>query len=276
MNHLPHPLLRPWVRKLWVTADLTQGGRCTTEHVVPTGDMHLVLRFGQIPVRQLTHAGDLLGNELPLSVLGGARAGSYLRHAAPARCVLGAMLRPGASLALFGLPATELTNAHTDLRDLAGGDVSHLRECVEEHTEPQAQLRVFEGWLLRRLLAHPGDDTTPRVHLAERMLRAQRSVSGVADAVNWSPRHLSRVFAAHTGLQPKAFSRVVNIAASLPLLATPQELVHVALERGFADQSHFQREFLRVVGLTPGQWRALSPTNHHHVPLASRFTQPVS
>jgi AraC family transcriptional regulator len=41
------------------------------------------------------------------------------------------------------------------------------------------------------------------------------------------------------------------------LMSSARVLADVALDCGFADQSHLTRTFQRVVGMTPGAWRRL-------------------
>ena len=51
--------------------------------------------------------------------------------------------------------------------------------------------------------------------------------------------------------------RVRHVCERLADLEVP--LADLALEAGFADQSHCTRVFKRLTGTTPGAWRALPP-----------------
>ncbi len=73
---------------------------------------------------------------------------------------------------------------------------------------------------------------------------------------NMSPFHLHRVFTREVGISPHAFQTTVRIARAKVLLYQGRPLRVVATETGFADQSHFTREFKRFVGLTPGAFRS--------------------
>jgi len=42
---IPAPALRPFVKLIWASEDAAVGA--TREHVLPTGRMHLVLRFSE-------------------------------------------------------------------------------------------------------------------------------------------------------------------------------------------------------------------------------------
>jgi AraC-like DNA-binding protein len=66
--------------------------------------------------------------------------------------------------------------------------------------------------------------------------------------------HLVRAFTAEIGLPPHAYQIQVRIARARALLAAGMPTVDVAVELGFADQSHFARHFQRSTGLTPGAY----------------------
>lgn len=82
------------------------------------------------------------------------------------------------------------------------------------------------------------------------------SLEQLSRVANMSPFHLHRVFTREVGMSPHAFQTTVRIARAKLLLYQGRPLRLVAAETGFADQSHFTREFKRFVGLTPGVFRS--------------------
>ena len=72
---------------------------------------------------------------------------------------------------------------------------------------------------------------------------------------NISRYHLLRLFRAAVGLPPHAYLIQKRIDYARRLLSQSLPLAEVALEAGFADQSHFARRFKEIVGITPGQYR---------------------
>jgi AraC-like DNA-binding protein len=66
--------------------------------------------------------------------------------------------------------------------------------------------------------------------------------------------HVSRTFRSATGLPPYAYLALARVRRARELLAQGCSLSAVTHEAGFWDQSHFTRQFKRVVGVPPGQY----------------------
>jgi AraC family transcriptional regulator len=103
------------------------------------------------------------------------------------------------------------------------------------------------AWL-RRVRESLGD----RYH--ERALR----IADLAEVAGVDPAYLARAFRAHYGTTAGAYLREIRVRRAADALARSSvALSQIALDSGFADQSHFTRVFSAVYGLTPRRWRAL-------------------
>jgi AraC family transcriptional regulator len=107
-----------------------------------------------------------------------------------------------------------------------------------------AESRRPPSWLLR----------------AQEMLHAQFAAglraADIARAVDVHPAHLARAFRAHFKLSMGSYVRRLRLDwAARELVRSDTSLAAVALEAGFADQSHFTRFFRRYTGLTPQAYR---------------------
>jgi AraC-like DNA-binding protein len=76
----------------------------------------------------------------------------------------------------------------------------------------------------------------------------------LAATVHMSAFHFSRMFRERVGLPPHTYLTQVRINRAKMLLDAGLPAVEVALETGFAQQSHLNRAFKRIVGVTPGQY----------------------
>lgn len=100
-------------------------------------------------------------------------------------------------------------------------------------------------WQVRRTLAH-----------VEANLASKLETRGLADVVSFSRSHFSRAFKRSLGVPPMAYVLTRRVErAKLMIATTREQLTEIALACGFADQSHLNRSFRRVVGTTPGLWR---------------------
>jgi AraC-like DNA-binding protein len=78
----------------------------------------------------------------------------------------------------------------------------------------------------------------------------------LARVAGLSPFHFHRVFSEQVGMPPHAFQTQVRVARAKALLRSGAPIPRAAAETGFADQSHLNRLFKRLVGVTPGRYRA--------------------
>lgn len=267
----PCPFLRPFVARLWATE--SAGGVCDgarkLEHVLPTGQMHLVFRLSDDPLR-LFNTDDRVGAELALSIVGGARTRFYQRDARKPRSSVGVMLMPGVAERLFGASAEALAQCHTALEELWGREAALTRERLQETDDPWRRLDIMESLIARRL-AH-SDAVHPAVAHALARLDGLATVASVVEETGFSHRHFTALFRRSVGLSPKAYSQVQRFQRTLDMARLPgSSWADIAFATGYSDQAHFAREFQRFAGVTPGLYRRLAPSaaNHLEMPFAT-------
>jgi AraC-like DNA-binding protein len=265
-------VLRPFVEKVWALDETSPGdalrGR-RREHVIPTGRMHLVFRLCDAPLHVFDDERDPVGQAVSTMVVGGARARFYVRDVSTPLCSVGALLRPGAAEILFGVHADELSGRHTALEDLWGRGAASMREELAELASPEERLDAFERMLVRRLPTVRG--LHPAVAHALQQFAATASVHDVVKQTGYSHRRFIELFSRTVGLTPKTYCRVLRfqhvLRAGTGALAS---LIDVAMASGYSDQSHFNREFRELTGVTPSRYRQAAPRAPHHVLVDSR------
>lgn len=179
------------------------------------------------------------------------------------------------TLANMEAVAYELTGWHQTIpyfRDVRVDDVVATRMIAELHetlkTEPDPF--VYESRFLATmayLVKHFAD-----IRLSEKGVRQEREsvrkarqyleenfsatvrLDDLAQYVALSPYHLLRVFHAEVGIPPHAYLQDVRIRKAQSLLEDGVPPAEVALAVGFYSQSHLNRHFKRVVGVTPKQY----------------------
>lgn len=265
MIRSPVPSLRPFVARLWHAK-----GACANaddvaehEHVLPTGTMHIAIRLDETPIR-LSSADRLGWCDFGQAVIGGPRSGFYVKQRSRSP-VVGAQLRPGAALALFGQAAHEFVEQHVALDAVWGDDVDCLRQRLVALKDPAARLALLEIFLAARLPRARA--LHPAIAQSLQQLAAGCAVGQIVEASGYSHRGFLRLFEESVGLTPKRYARVQRLQRCLARLSSPtgSGLIDIAIAAGYSDQAHFNREFREMTGLTPAQYRRLAPQVAHHV-----------
>lgn len=70
-----------------------------------------------------------------------------------------------------------------------------------------------------------------------------------------SPYHFTRIFDKELGITPHAYLIQTRIKKARQLLFSHKKLVDIAMDTGFNDQSHLNRRFKQILGVTPQQYR---------------------
>ena len=101
--------------------------------------------------------------------------------------------------------------------------------------------------------------TQTNLSLVQQMIMDQLgsalSLNDFCQLVNMSPYHLIRCFKQNYGQSPHAYQLDQRIKRARTLLKEGMSLSTIANLLGFADQSHFQRNFKKRTALTPKQYQ---------------------
>jgi AraC-like DNA-binding protein len=149
-----------------------------------------------------------------------------------------------------------VTNQAISLEAVWGAAASSLRERLAEAATPEARIRILEQCLLGRLRG--SSDRAPALRMALEAFEDPHleSVAEVNRRTGLSPKKLLALFGEEIGLTPKAYWRVRRFRAALKALGQGRSGAAVACEYGYADQSHFLREFKAIAGSSPGEYLA--------------------
>jgi AraC-like DNA-binding protein len=144
-----------------------------------------------------------------------------------------------------------------------------LLEAPAESLRSESIMRAFLGGMLSRYGERPQSfSASPRSAGIERLARVKEymrtyfqsdiTVADLAAVAGLSRAHLTRAFSAAYHLSPHVYLNAVRIAQAQTLIRLGMPLAAVAIECGFADQSHFTRRFKGSVGASPSDWRAMT------------------
>jgi AraC-like DNA-binding protein len=168
---------------------------------------------------------------------------------------VGAYFRPGRASRFFDIPLSHLADTAVAVGDIWGARGSPLSSRLADLNEA-ARIDCVESFLLARLRHRQQRTHSLDVEgLAESVLRraGRVTVDGMARAAGVSRQHLSREFRERIGVGPKLYSRLARFQSLLAHASARAAIdwARVALDTGFADQSHMIAECRQFSGLTP-------------------------
>lgn len=166
--------------------------------------------------------------------------------------VFGIQFRPATFQALWGKSMASLTDRVVPLSRVLG---PRWTKQMLATTEVEERVSIATEFLSARLAPLTREVEALR-DLVERLStdRSLLRVEDVAAALEVDARGLQRRFLRYVGVGPKWVIRRYRLIEAAEQLKTkhPPALAELADALGYADQSHFARDFKKVVGEAPG------------------------
>jgi AraC-like DNA-binding protein len=245
LRRAPHPALAAHVRTLAGWHERSDGP--VRRHELPGGRVVLVVSFGP--------SMDIDGRRFTSFAAGLHDAPVLTEHAGLGHGIQ-AYLSPLGARRLFGMPMSELTRDVVELEDLLGPAADELADRLATAPDWATRFDLLERAIARRVLA--AGPIAPELEWAWRRLLATDGavpVASLAAELGWSRRHLAVRFREELGMPPKALARIVRFERALERLRAGHDLAALALDAGYYDQAHFNRDFRAFAGTTPTAFR---------------------
>lgn len=247
----PSPALAPHVELLWSCEAYTAPHRY--ERVMPSGKVQLIFD---------------LANEASEPLAVGLQSRFETLDTWTLRSIVGAVLRPGGSRALFDEPSDALRDREVPLEDAWGTGVRRLRERLREAAGAAERFAILDAWLTAR--AARGRELHPAVRFGVDAFASRPDaarVTAVARESGWSRRRFADLFREQVGMAPKMYCRVLRFQSVVRQVnaGAPVDWAAVAAAGGYFDQSHMANEFREFSGLTPCEFLASARPFANHV-----------
>lgn len=168
-----------------------------------------------------------------------------------------ARLQPAGAVQLLGIKPADLVDTFAPITLPSG-----LLESLQAAESWQEMVGPVDAWLAQLARGKPGSDAVTRAANHLREARGIISVQDLADEAGLSLRQFQRRFQTLTGLNPKHYARICRIGQAVHRkeLEPGASWTELALECGYADQSHFIRDFKALTGALPRDFlRGQSP-----------------
>jgi AraC-like DNA-binding protein len=136
------------------------------------------------------------------------------------------------------------------LSDLQGRWAPLAGERLESLWSTLPDLAAADARLIELIGPH-----APGLARIGKAIVAASSVAGMSAATGLAPRRLQRWFAAHVGVPPRSYLRLLRFQHAFEQVPGQPSLADHAAAHGFADQAHMAREFKSMAGVPAKQAR---------------------
>lgn len=178
----------------------------------------------------------------------------------------GVRLMPGISDHFAGISTKELIGISADLRDVIGG--SDLIESICLSDSFDEQIARFNTGIAPFIDSSGGEAASPVVmEILSEIFAAEGNIhiSQLEQNLHYSRRHLSRIFLNYTGMDMKHFCMIIRFQSVLTKInhGVYRTIADTALDNGYYDQTHFQKDFRRFTDMTPKAYQKLIDASNY-------------
>lgn len=255
----PRKELRPYVRYYWTMAtDSTFG--CLT---FPIGCPQIIFHRGT-PL----YIPEIDRRQTPVTISGQVNFPAHIRASAPLEMIV-AVFYPHTIGMFIDTPPSAFYNL-----EISGYDIPciHLRDTAHRIFDCYSLdggIDIMERWLMARIKPSLNTARIGR-SVGKLMGEPSSTVGSLASTACLGTKQFGRLFLEHVGMHPKEYIRIVRFQRAMWMLQRgDRDYAGIAAYCGYADQSHFIREFRLMSGFTPGSLAG------HAVPYSDLFTDPV-
>jgi AraC-like DNA-binding protein len=247
----PGPLLQPYVRSIFIYE--AANDLAFDDTVLPSGCTEIIFNLGS--GHWQTHNGEAFVNTPPVE-LWGQLVRPFVVRSLGRNIMLGVRFYPHAVAAMLPERIDQFNNQVYDGSDVFGNAIHTLHAQLLDISSWKQRVHLVETFLLQQLSL--AGKRLPMITLVHDMMSALRrqepfeTMDTIASRYGITARYMQQLFVQNTGLTPKSYSQINRFQKSLQLVtANEMSLTAVAYECGYADQSHFIREFKAFAGTTP-------------------------
>ncbi len=190
--------------------------------------------------------------------------------------MIAVVFHPYAMSAFLNVPSSLFYNREVSGESLGDKTLHELAEKMAGCEDDALCVGLVEQWLLSQITANLFDagrkkqgffteHNLKRVAATIERIYAvpQTTVTELSSIACLSRKQYERLFAALVGMNPKEYAQIVRFQKALKLMQDSADWVgqaEIAYSCGYADQSHFVREFRRFGGHTPRSiWEECCP-----------------
>lgn len=249
----PHPLLIPYVSKMYVFESSGRLPALDRKLIVPNANFKLTLTCRNGLVARIADKTFIQNeNEISLTGLIDSPVNLDPREDVQTGTII-IEFNPLGAYRLFHLSYAEVQNQIMQLADLIGNCVKELQSQLAEASALDLKLQILQNFLITRLEKAAPDPIYDYCINSISYSNGLVSVAQLEKETGYSARWLHRKFSEHLGTGPKNLSEIIRFKQFYQVYSTGIEMQGLKdlIYKYYYDQSHFLRAFKRFTGFNP-------------------------
>jgi AraC-like DNA-binding protein len=249
----PHPLLSPYIAKIWVFESSGRLPAMDKKLIVPNANFKLTFTYCN-GIKAHINGKTFIQSENELTLTGLVDSPVNLDPQEDAQTgTIVIEFNPAGAYRLIHLSYTDVKNQIVDLADLVGNSVIELRSRLAEAGSLGLKLQLLQNFMIKQLEKTVPDQIYDYCIMRISGSNGLISASQLEKETGYSSRWLHTKFSEHLGTGPKNFSQIVRFKQFYQAFSSgvDYQTLKEQIYLYYHDQSHFIRTFKRFTGATP-------------------------
>jgi len=249
----PHPLLSPYIAKMYVFESSGRLPALDRKLIVPNANFKLTLTYRNGIVANIA-GKPFIQSENKLSLTGLIDSPVILDPQEDTQTgTIIIEFNPLGAYRLFHLSYVEVKNQIVEMPDLIGNGAAELQSQLAEASALNLKLQLLQNFLIKQLeKAAPDpiyDYCINRISYSKGLI----TVAQLEKETGYSSRWLNAKFSEHLGTGPKNLAEIVRFKQFYQAFSSGanHQKLKEQIYHHYYDQSHFLRAFKRFTGTTP-------------------------
>lgn len=249
-TYSPSPVLHSFIKAFWTGDFNMQSKNDYSQTVVPNGTIELIIHLEDenCLLRNITW------NRTPEFTFIGLHTVPYEVKFPSHVKVFGIRLYPESLTAIFDVTSAPLLGIYEDTAIVTNKDIQSFCLQIKNAHDTWERMEIAENYFSNKLSGNKKRNQL--VQQLAQFIRHHKGLLTQHDLISEIPvsaRQLQRAFKQQLGISPKEYMRIERLnAVHEYMLGHPKpKLTELGYEYGFADQSHFIKEFRALTGTAP-------------------------
>ncbi len=194
-------------------------------------------------------------DKLPISTISGIRKSARLIHYSKNTTTLVILFKEAGATAFFKEPLHELFEESISLDNfIPQQKINLIEELLAETKNNNQKIDIIEQFLLSKLYNYKPDKLISAAISIIHAKKGNIKIKELADTLFISQDAFEKRFRKTIGSSPKQFCNVIRMKAIIDQKQQNKNLIDLAIDAGYFDQPHFNKDFKLFTGQTPTEF----------------------